>query len=60
MPIKQLIKLQVATAQVAIATVGPEAVVVVPQADPQKIVAAAAPQAAAQQSAIAKIQGSGN
>jgi len=51
--------MQVASAPVAAASGGPQAVAVAPQAAPQQTVAAAAPQAAAQQQA-AQQQGAGN
>ena len=52
--------MQVATAPVAAASGGPQAVAVAPQAAPQQTVAAAAPQTAAQQQAAAQQQGAGN
>jgi polyadenylate-binding protein len=51
--------MQVATAPVAAASGGPQAVAVAPQAAPQQTVSAAAPQAA-QQQAAAQQQGAGN
>ena len=51
--------MQVATAPVAAASGGPQAVAVAPQTAPQQTVAAAAPQAA-QQQAAAQQQGAGN
>jgi polyadenylate-binding protein len=52
--------MQVASAPVAAASGGPQAVAVAPQAAPQQTVAAAAPQAAAQQQAGPQQQGAGN